>query len=176
MEIKKKKLGVIGCGNIGNEIAMAIDKGDINVTLHACFDTDRKKYDSIISKYRNIKPVFMEVEDLIKSCDLVVECAVKSAVRGFFELAIKHSRDIMFLSAGGVIDCMDLIEEAKKKNINLRAFRGGGRHRRPGRGHVQRIKGCYAHYQETSAGFQGQQMAGGKKDRPGTDIYRDCRI
>lgn len=119
MEIKKKKLGVIGCGNIGNEIAMAIDKGDINVTLHAMFDTDKKKYDGLLAKYKNIKPVFMEVEELVKSCDLVVECAIKSAVRGFFELAIKYNRDIMFLSAGGVIDCMDLIEEAKKKMINI---------------------------------------------------------
>ncbi len=114
-----KKLGVIGCGNIGSEIAMAIDKGDINVTLHACYDKDKSKFDALSAKYKSVKPIFMDVEDLIKSCDLVVECAVKSAVRGFFELAIKHKRDIMFLSAGGVLDCMDLVEEARKQKINI---------------------------------------------------------
>jgi len=119
MERKQKKLGIIGCGNIGNEIAAAVDKGDINVTLHACYDIDKKKFDALVKKYKNIKPQFMEVEELVKNCDLVVECAVKSAVRGFFELAIKYERDIMFLSAGGVLDCMDLIEEAKKKMINI---------------------------------------------------------
>jgi aspartate dehydrogenase len=119
MATTKKKLGIIGCGNIGNEIAMAIDKGDINVTLHACYDTDKKKFDELLAKNKNLKPAFMEAEELIKSCDLVMECAVKSAVRKFFELAIKNNRDIVFISVGGLLGCMDLMEEAGKKNINI---------------------------------------------------------
>lgn len=117
--MKIKKLGVVGCGNIGNEIAMAVDKGDINVNLHAFYDVDKSRYDVLKARYKNLKASFMPVEKLIKSSDLVVECAVKSAVRGLFELAIKHNKDIMFLSAGGVLDCMDLIEQAKKKHINI---------------------------------------------------------
>ncbi|HRU38686.1 MAG TPA: aspartate dehydrogenase [Candidatus Goldiibacteriota bacterium] len=119
MEARKKKLGIIGCGNIGNEIAAAVDKGDINVELYACYDSDKKKYDALCAKNGRCKPLFLEPEQLMKACDLVVECAVKSAVRGYFESAIRNNRDIMFLSAGGVLDCMDLLEEAKRKMINI---------------------------------------------------------
>ncbi|MCE5301126.1 MAG: aspartate dehydrogenase [Spirochaetia bacterium] len=119
MESTKKKLGIIGCGNIGNEIAGAIDRGDIDVILHACFDLERAKYDALVSKLNNIKPVFMDVEELVKQSDLVVECAAKDAVKSVFSLAIKYNRDIMFLSAGGVIENMDLVEQARSRHINI---------------------------------------------------------
>jgi aspartate dehydrogenase len=119
MKTEIKKLGIIGCGNIGNEIAEAVDKGNIHVLFYACFDKDKSKYDAMTAKFKNIKPEFMQVDDLIKSCDLVVECAHKDAVKDIFKTAIKYNRDIMFLSAGGVIENTDLVEEARKKNINI---------------------------------------------------------
>jgi len=116
---EKRKLGIIGCGNIGNEIAQAIDKGDINVSLRACYDTDMAKFEKLRAGLKNIKCEFMDAEDLIKECDLIVECASKASVKGIFELAIKHSKDIVFLSAGGVIENMELVEEAKRQLINV---------------------------------------------------------
>ena len=67
MDMKVKKLGIIGCGAIGNDIAEAVDKGNINVVLHACFDTDRKKFDALALKLKNIKPAYMEAEKLMTS-------------------------------------------------------------------------------------------------------------
>jgi len=119
MENKKKKIGIIGCGNIGHEIAQAVDKGDINVTLYACCDLDKGKYDALMSKFKNISPVFTGMEELIKSCDLVVECAHKDVVKDVFTFSIKYHRDTMFLSAGGVLENLDLVEEARKKMINI---------------------------------------------------------
>jgi aspartate dehydrogenase len=119
MEIKIKRLGIIGCGAIGNDIAEAINKGNINVILYACFDKDKSKYDALCAKFKNIKPAFMEAEELMTSCDLVVECAHKDAVSGILKMAIAHGRDIMFLSAGGVLENTDLIEEARRKKINI---------------------------------------------------------
>jgi aspartate dehydrogenase len=116
---EKKKLGMIGCGSIGNEIADAVDKGDINVIFKACFDLDRKKYEQLAGRMKNIKPEFLPMEELIKECDLVVECAGKDAVKSIFETAIKYNRDIMFLSAGGVLENLDLVESAKSKMINV---------------------------------------------------------
>jgi aspartate dehydrogenase len=119
MENKKKKLGMIGCGAIGTEIVHAIDRGDINVTLYACFDTDKNKFDALTAGLKNIKPLFVPEEELIKNCDIVVECAHKDAVKNIFQLAVKYERDIMFLSAGGVLENLDLIEQAKAKMINV---------------------------------------------------------
>ena len=119
MESKKKKLGIIGCGSIGTEIAQAIDRGGIHATLYACFDIDKSKFDAMSAKLKNIKPLFMPLEELIKNCDLVVECAHKDSVKQIFQLAINNFRDIMFLSAGGVMENTNLIEEAKSKMINV---------------------------------------------------------
>ncbi|MCX8093888.1 MAG: aspartate dehydrogenase [Candidatus Goldbacteria bacterium] len=116
---KIKKIGIIGCGNIGTEIARAVDKGDINVEISGCYDISKQKYEQMLKKLKNIKPEFMQLEDVIKNCDLAIECATKDAVRNIFETAIKYYRDIIFLSAGGVLDCQDLIEEAKNKMINM---------------------------------------------------------
>jgi aspartate dehydrogenase len=114
-----RKLGIIGCGSIGNEIAKAVDKGDINVKLTACCDRERARFDSLAANLKNVKPAYMKAEDVIKKCDLVVECAHKTAVTDIFKLAIKHKRDMMFLSVGGVLDNTDLLEEARKKGINV---------------------------------------------------------
>jgi len=115
----RKKIGIIGCGNIGTEIARAVDKGDINVEISGCYDILEKKYDAMIKKLKNIKPPFLPMEEVVKKSNLVIECAAKDAVRNIFEEAIKYYKDIVFLSAGGVLDCMDLVEDAKKKMINM---------------------------------------------------------
>ena len=116
---KQKKLGIIGCGAIGTEIACAVDNGDINVILEACCDTDKSKYHLLVSKLKKAKPALMDMEKLIKKCDLVVECAQKAAVADIFKMAIKHNRDIVFLSAGGVLENMELVEQARSKLINV---------------------------------------------------------
>ncbi len=114
-----KKIGIIGCGAIGSEIAIAVDKKDINVILDSCNDIDKNKYDEILKILKNIKPKFLSKEKLIKNVDLVIECAQKEAVKEIFELAIKNSKDIMFLSAGGVLENYELVEEARKRGINV---------------------------------------------------------
>lgn len=118
-EDKLKKIGIIGCGAIGTEIALAVDKKDINVILHSCNDIDKRKYDNLLKKLKNIKPEFLSAEELVKNVDLVIECAQKSAVKEIFEFALKYNKDIMFLSAGGVLENYELVEEAKRKGINV---------------------------------------------------------
>jgi aspartate dehydrogenase len=116
---KKKKIGIIGCGNIGTEILRAVDRNDINVEISGCYDINRQKYDTLLKKLKTIKPPFIQMEKLVKKSDLLIECAAKDAVRNIFETAIKYYKDILFLSAGGVLDCLDLINKAKEKMINM---------------------------------------------------------
>lgn len=116
---KLKKIGIIGCGAIGTEIAIAVDKRDINVVLHSCYDIDKNKYNELLKKLTNIKPKFLFAEKLVKDVDLVIECAKKDAVEEIFKLALKYNKDIMFLSAGGVLENYNLVEEARKKWINV---------------------------------------------------------
>ncbi len=114
-----KKIGMIGCGAIGTEIAVAVDKKDINVILYCCNDIDKNKYDELLKKLKNIRPKFLSKEKLIKKVDLVIECAKKDAVKEIFELTLKYNKDVMFLSAGGVLENFELVEKAKQKGINV---------------------------------------------------------
>ncbi len=119
MEKSQRKLGIIGCGAIGTEIAAAIDKGSIDIALHGCYDISKEQTDKFSAKLKNVKPVFMELEALVKNCDLILECSKKDAVREIFEVILKNNRDTIFLSVGGILESMDLVEEAKKKKINI---------------------------------------------------------
>lgn len=116
-----KKLGIIGCGAIGTEIACAINNGDINVTLQGCHDKVKANFDALTAKAKNLKGIkfFETVEELVKECDLVLECASQAAVRSVFENVIKYKKEGMFLSVGGVLKNMDLFEQARKENIKI---------------------------------------------------------
>jgi len=118
---KKKKLGIIGCGAIGTEIALAIDSGDIDVLLYGCSDINKESYHNMMKKIKNIsEPRFFESKiALIKKCDIIVECASQAAVKEIFEEIILQKKDVMFLSVGGVLANMGLFEEAKKRNIDV---------------------------------------------------------
>ncbi|MFP4465949.1 MAG: aspartate dehydrogenase [Candidatus Goldiibacteriota bacterium] len=118
---RKKKLGIIGCGAIGREIAGAIDKGDIDVNFYGCHDLKKENFNVLAGKLKNIrKPRFFDTNtELIKKCDLIVECASKDSVKEIFEKIIKFEKDVMFLSVGGVLANMDLFEEAKEKMIDV---------------------------------------------------------
>jgi len=119
MEKMQRKLGIIGCGAIGTEIAGAINSGDIDVSLFGCCDVNKEQFNRLAAKFSNVKPVFMELEDLVRNCDLILECSTKDSVRGIFELILKNGKDTIFLSVGGVLENMDLVEEAKKKKVNI---------------------------------------------------------
>ena len=72
------KAGIIGCGFIGSEIAHFIDKSK-DFELIGLNDIDKSKAGILIGKLKN-KPEFMELDDLIKNCDLIIESAAKTIV------------------------------------------------------------------------------------------------
>lgn len=121
MEKALKKIGIIGCGAIGTEIATAIDRGDISVRLIGACDLDKKAFEKMQNKLRSIAPIeyFETTEELVRNSDLVIECAAKDAVKQIFEEIIRHKKDVMFLSVGGVLKNMNLFEDAKKHMINV---------------------------------------------------------
>ena len=76
-----KRIGLLGCGSIGSQIAIAIDTGKIPAQLTHIFDEDRTKSDLLLSKLQK-KPEIVENVHLLSSnpLDLVVEAASQRAV------------------------------------------------------------------------------------------------
>ena len=61
-----KRIGLLGCGAIGTQIAIAIDTGIIPAKLTHIFDDDKSKSTLLVSKLKN-KPTIVENVHLLSS-------------------------------------------------------------------------------------------------------------
>ena len=97
------KVGIIGCGTIGKELATACQKrfGD-GVTLEALADQDAAHARRLQSRLRP-KPQILSMEALIKRCDLVIESASKAAAYDIAKKALSLGKDVMLMSVGGLL-------------------------------------------------------------------------
>jgi aspartate dehydrogenase len=120
-----KKIGLLGCGAIGTEIALAIDSGKINAQLTHIYDFDKNKSEILASKLAK-KPSIVENSHMLSSnpVDIVVEAASQDAIRNHALSILQNRRDLMIMSVGALLDesVLDVLLEACKefkKNIYL---------------------------------------------------------
>lgn len=115
-----KKIGIIGCGAIGGEIAKAIDKGLVDAHLETVYDVMVEKCIDLAVKLKNFKPIvctdFKCVLD--QKLDLVVEAASQDAVKRYVLELIQKGVDVVVLSVGALLDddLRTRISEASKSS------------------------------------------------------------
>ncbi len=97
------KVGVIGCGAIGTELCMAIDRGVINVQVAAVYDRSRENCDRLVAALGK-KPAILPPDELISCADIVVECASAQAVHELGAAVLEKGKDLMVLSVGAFVD------------------------------------------------------------------------
>ena len=100
-----KRIGLLGCGAIGTQIAIAIDTGIIQAQLTHIFDTDKKTAENLLTKLKQ-KPIIVENVHLLSSnpVDLIVEAASQQAVSDNALSILQNRRDLMVMSAGALLD------------------------------------------------------------------------
>jgi aspartate dehydrogenase len=103
--IDLKRIGLLGCGAIGTQIALAIDSGKIPATLTHVYDIKRSQADSLVSKLKQ-KPEVVANSHLLSSnqVDLVVEAASQNAVRKDAVSILQNKKNLMIMSAGALLD------------------------------------------------------------------------
>jgi len=103
---KKVRIGLIGCGAIGSEIAKAIDKGLIpNATLKAALDEDPKATKVLNTQLKKKFKAVKTINQLLKAgVDLIVEAASQQAVKEYAEKILKSRKDLLVLSVGALLD------------------------------------------------------------------------
>lgn len=121
------KVGIVGCGTIGEEICKAFDRGIINATLTALSDRDLGSAQKMVDSLKHVKPKAMDVPELIEAVDLVVECASQSAVKEVVISALCKGKDTMIMSVGALTDegLLRHIRELACKN-NCRVYLPSG--------------------------------------------------
>jgi aspartate dehydrogenase len=113
-----KRIGLLGCGSIGTQIAIAIDTGIIPAQLTHIFDEDKQKSTLLVSKLKN-KPIIVENVHLLSSnpIDLVVEAASQNAVSDNALSILQNRKDLVIMSSGALLDesIFEIISDACKE-------------------------------------------------------------
>ena len=113
-----KRIGLLGCGAIGTQIAIAIDTGVIPAKLTHIFDTNKTSAEKLVTKLKQ-RPIIVENAHLLSSnhLDLVVEAASQQAVSDNALSILQNRKDLLIMSAGALLDesVFEIISDACKE-------------------------------------------------------------
>ena len=100
-----KKIGLLGCGAIGTQIALAIDSGKIPAILTHVYDASQDAAVELVSKL-STKPEIVENSHLLSShpVNIIVEAASQDAVKDVALSVLQNKRDLMIMSVGALLD------------------------------------------------------------------------
>lgn len=113
------KVAIIGCGNIGTELACYLKK-DKRFRLVALTDIDKEKIFSLRKKVRQ-QIAETNLPDAIKKSDLIIETANKEVVK---EILSKKELDrkgkkLLVMSTGGLIEDFRLMKKLKNCQVHI---------------------------------------------------------
>ncbi|MGC9444084.1 MAG: aspartate dehydrogenase [Candidatus Methanospirareceae archaeon] len=125
-------VGVVGCGAIGAEICMAIDRDEfanralnLDMELRWLIDTHPERINQLCESLQR-KPTLTRTDSsdlaaILDEVDLVIECASQDAVREYLLPALDAGNDVMIMSVGALICDPGLYEDIER----LAKERGG---------------------------------------------------
>jgi len=120
MKNKKIRIGLVGCGVIGSEIARAVDKKfNTKADLVAISDVDKDKAKQLRGRLKQ-RPVISSINGVIKKSDLIIEAASPKASSDLARKAISKKKDIMIMSSGGIVNnYASLFNLARRTGSNI---------------------------------------------------------
>lgn len=93
----KLRVGIIGCGAIGNYIAKAVDRGVVDVDLVIVFDIDISKAEELVKNLNKVRPrVAKSIEEVLsEKLDIVVEAASQDFVKRYAVDILRSSKNLV---------------------------------------------------------------------------------
>jgi aspartate dehydrogenase len=101
------RIGLIGCGAIGSEIATQVAAGRVgSAQLVALFDMDADVAGTLARQLGDSVPTFTDMDEFLSTptLEMVVECASPSAVKAHAEKVIAAGKDLLVISSGALTD------------------------------------------------------------------------
>ena len=109
----KVKIGIIGCGAIGFQLACAVEtRLKEKAVVFAVCDIDQIRLDDFLSKIKS-KPFIYPLKEVIKKCDFIIESASKDISGRIVKEAVRANKSVLAMSIGGLLD-IDIFRLAKK--------------------------------------------------------------
>lgn len=105
------KVGLIGCGNIGTELAVFIDKNK-NFNLNSLTDIEEDNIERILKKIKS-NPKIFSLERAIRNSDLIIEAANNDVVKKILQQKSldNKGKKILVMSSGGLFENKNLLKK-----------------------------------------------------------------
>lgn len=108
---KIMKVGIVGCGAIGSEIARFIDSELKKFyRLTAVCDIDERKT-RVLFKNIKAKPRVLKLHELIRACDMVIESASIQAAQAVLQRTLGLKKTVVILSVGAFAQSPEFVKE-----------------------------------------------------------------
>jgi aspartate dehydrogenase len=117
--MSKMKVGLVGCGNIGADLCIALQRGHVPAEIAGLTDIDESRARLLLNSF-NLKAEICDLDRNAAIVDLLVECAQPSVVKDVVDAAIRNKCDCLILSVGGMMEHPDLFESARTRNVQIR--------------------------------------------------------
>lgn len=115
---RNMRIGLVGCGNIGADLCIALQKGDIPAEIAALTDLDEQRA-KLLHRSFQLDARICSLDDNVASVDFVVESAVADAVKDVADAAYKYGRDCLILSVAGLVETPHVFDRAVKSNTRI---------------------------------------------------------
>ena len=116
---KRYKVGIVGLGAIGLQIARTIDQGNVsNFDLVAIATRDEKKAAKNLETFAHI-PDITSIKNVCATADIIVECAPATIFRTIIEETVEAGKTLIPASVGALLPYPDIIERAKSTGAKI---------------------------------------------------------
>ena len=112
------RVGLVGCGNIGADLCIALQKGAIPAGIVALTDIDEERANLLLRTFQ-LNATICGLDANAASVDFLVECASADAVKDVLDASIKHRRECLIMSVGGLMAHPELLEKARESHIQI---------------------------------------------------------
>jgi aspartate dehydrogenase len=121
--MKKLKIGIIGCGAIGTNLATLIDKRLSSARVVSLCDVDEAKARALKKKLK--EGLVGSMQRVVNACDLVVEAASAKCSYEIAKQALLCRKDVLVMSIGGVLGREKKLFDIARKNKTKIYFPSG---------------------------------------------------
>jgi aspartate dehydrogenase len=112
------RIGLVGCGAIGREMAKGMDRGDFPARVTGLVSRTRERA-AALSAELDASPPVLDLADLPAAADLIVEAVSPESARDVIEEILRADRDIMVLTVGALINHPELIDLARERRRKI---------------------------------------------------------
>ncbi|HEX7929029.1 MAG TPA: aspartate dehydrogenase [bacterium] len=112
------RIGVVGCGTLGQTVVRAVAEGRLQATLAGVTSRSESKAAAFLASLPS-PPPYLDLDRLIAESDLLVETAGPGAVPQLAERTFRAGKALMVISIGALLDRPDLIQLARDRNCRL---------------------------------------------------------